>query len=163
MDGAQERNHEILIRVNVERQTAELIENGEVVASYPVSTSRFGLGFEEGSHKTPTGQFRISEKIGDGLPLGAVLKSRQWTGEIWPNAELFSGREQEDMILSRILWLEGLEEENANTKQRYIYFHGTNQEERVGTPQSVGCIRLRNQDMMDLFSRVTPGTRVEIT
>lgn len=145
-----------LLRIDVGRQTLELLEGERLSASYPVSTSRFGLGFEEGSFRTPTGRFRIAEKIGEGAPEGMIFRGRVATGTVSPQGG------EEDLVLTRILWLEGLDPENANTRERYIYIHGTNQEHLVGTPASHGCIRLRNKDMIDLFDRVCEGTPVEI-
>jgi hypothetical protein len=146
---------QILI-VDVIRQRVDLLEDGVIEASWSVSTSRFGLGTEEGSLKTPTGKFRICEKIGAGAPLWSIFRSRVATGSL-----AFPGSD-EDLVLTRILWLEGLEPENANTRSRYIYFHGTNREDLIGTPASHGCIRLRNAEMADLFDRVAEGTLVEI-
>ena len=145
-----------LLRIDVKRQTLELFQEGGIEVSYPVSTSKFGLGFEEGSFRTPTGRFRIVDKIGAGAPSGMIFKSRLPIGEIAPQGG------DEDLVLTRILWLEGLDPENANTHERYIYIHGTNQEHLVGTPASHGCIRLRNDDMIDLFDRIPAGTSVEI-
>lgn len=144
------------LRVDVARQTIHFLLNGVAVKSWPVSTSKFGLGSEPGSMKTPLGKFRICEKIGENAPAWAVFKSRQPTGEI------ASPEGDEDGVLSRILWLEGLEEANGNTKDRYIYIHGTNQEHLIGKPASHGCIRLKNEDVIDLFGLVPPGTEVEI-
>ena len=146
----------IELRVDVAAQTVTLLRNGEMVKSWPVSTSRFGLGFEPGSFKTPTGRFLVAEKIGVDAPLWAEFKSRQPTGRIAePGGE-------EDGVLTRILWLEGVDPENANTRERYIYFHGTNREDLVGTPASHGCIRLRNGDMVELFDLVAEGTPIVI-
>jgi lipoprotein-anchoring transpeptidase ErfK/SrfK len=142
--------------VDVARQVLEMIEEGVVSAIWPVSTSRFGIGFEEGSFRTPTGRFMIAEKIGEGAPAGMIFRSRIATGKFAKQGG------EEDLVLTRILWLEGLDPQNANTRQRYIYIHGTNQEHLIGTPASHGCIRLRNNDMIDLFSRVHEGTHVEI-
>ncbi len=147
------------LRVDVEAQRVDLLEGETVLWSAPVSTSALGLGEEEGSNKTPRGRFRIAEKIGAGEPLGARFVCRKPTGEVWtpemPPQEV-------DWVLTRILWLEGLDPANANTQARYIYFHGTNREDRIGTPASHGCIRLRNGDAIDLFDRVEVGTEVEI-
>ena len=144
------------LRVDVARQTLHLLSNGVAVKSWPVSTSKFGLGSEPGSFKTPLGRFRICGKIGEEAPAWAVFKSRLATGEIaGPGGE-------QDGVLTRILWLEGLEESNQNTRERYIYIHGTNQEHLIGEPASHGCIRLRNEDVMELFSMVPDGAVVEI-
>jgi len=144
------------VLVDIEEQCVHLLTNGRPVKSWPASTSKFGIGFEAGSNKTPTGHFLVAEKIGAEAPLWTEFKSRQPTGRI---AE--PGGEQ-DGILSRILWLEGTDEENANTKDRYIYFHGTNREDLIGTPASHGCVRLRNVDIAELFDLIPIGTRVRI-
>lgn len=144
------------MQVDIARQMLDLRHHGELMKSWPVSTSRFGLGFEPGSFKTPTGRFMVTQKIGIDEPLWAEFKSRQPTGEIAePGGE-------HDGILTRILWLSGLDEENANTRDRYIYFHGTNREDLIGTPASHGCIRLRNADIAELFDLVPEGVRVVI-
>jgi len=144
------------MRVDIARQVVDLCRGGELVKSWPVSTSRFGQGFEPGSFKTPTGRFMVSEKIGEGAPLWSVFKSRQPTGEI-----AAPGGEQ-DGVLTRILWLAGLDSDNTNTRDRYIYFHGTNREDLIGTPASHGCVRLRNADIAELFELVPEGARVVI-
>ncbi len=144
------------IRILVHDQKLELLESDQVLSSYPVSTSRFGVGSEVGSFKTPLGRFRIGEKIGSGLPSGTIFKSRV---PVEP-AEAPSGTD--DLILSRILWLEGLEEHNANTRDRYIYIHGTKHENKIGTPASYGCVRMKSADLIDLFDRVPLGTEVVI-
>jgi len=148
--------HHVEIRVDVAKQTIHLLSKGEIVKSWPVSTSQFGLGFEPGSFKTPTGRFRIAEKIGDGALPWAAFKNRLPTGKMG------SPDSGEDGVLTRILWIEGLDPENANTKDRFIYIHGTNQEDRIGSPASHGCIRLRNSDVMELFSLVPAGTPLSI-
>jgi len=145
-----------LLIVEVSQQRADLITDGAVTHSWEVSTSRFGLGTEEGSFRTPIGRFRIFEKIGDASPLWSIFKSRVPTGD------LASPGGEEDLVLTRILWLEGLDPENANTRGRYIYFHGTNREDLIGTPASHGCIRLRNDEMVELFDLVETGLSVEI-
>lgn len=132
------------------------MEGRRVLARFPVSTSKFGLGSEEGSFRTPTGRFVIQRKIGAGAPPWTVFRSRENTGQI---AAPGGG---EDLVLTRILTLDGLEKDNANTLQRYVYFHGTNQEDAIGTPASHGCIRLRNADMIALHDLVEEGTPVTI-
>ena len=106
--------------------------------------------------KTPTGRFRIEEKIGDGMPLGTVFKSRR------PVKATKKFLREEDLIMTRILWLEGLDARNANTHERFIYIHGTNHEEKIGEPASHGCIRMRNADLLELFELVKEGTPVVI-
>jgi len=132
-------------------------ENESLVATYPVSTSRFGLGSEKGSFRTPTGRFSICEKIGADAPLGAIFRSRIPTGQVW-----HKGCTDEDAILTRILRLDGCDTHNVNTLARYIYIHGTPDEHLIGTPASHGCIRMRNIDIVQLFERVATGTEVVI-
>ena len=145
------------IRVHIPSQTLDLSDSeGSLLRRYVVSTSKFGVGFEEGSFKTPTGLFQISEKHGDGTPEGQIFVGRVATGRVGIEGE--GG----DHVQTRILWLEGLEPENANTKSRFIYLHGTNWEGLLGTPASHGCVRLANADIIDLFERVPVGTKVSI-
>ena len=143
------------IHISVVDQTLTL-HGLEMPRTYQVSTSQFGLGFEPGSFKTPLGRFAISKKIGDGAALGAVFKSRVPTGEIGDPAN------PEDLVQTRILGLHGLDPENANTMERYIYIHGTNHEEQIGTAASHGCIRMRNADVAELYELVNEGTPVSI-
>jgi len=144
------------IYVHVPSQTLDLLDGDTLVRRYVISTSRFGLGFEPGSNKTPTGVFRVAEKHGDGAPAGTIFKSRVATGEL--------GHEDDpkDHVQTRILWLAGEEAENANSYDRYIYIHGTNAESKLGTPASEGCVRMQNDDMIDLYDRVLAGTKVVI-
>jgi L,D-transpeptidase YbiS len=144
------------LRVDVGRQALDVLRGDLIEKTYIISTSKFGLGSEPGSFRTPLGRFLVAEKIGHGAPLGAVFKSRQPTGEVAePGGE-------EDLILTRILWLDGLDADNANTKSRYVYFHGTNQEALLGTPASHGCVRMANRDIAELFEKIPEGTLVEI-
>ena len=144
------------IRISVRKQQLVLKSGRKKLAEYPISTSRFGLGLKEGSFKTPTGKFQISDKIGDGMPAGTVFKSRR------PVKATKKLLREEDLVMTRILWLDGLERRNANTRDRYVYIHGTNHEEKIGTPDSHGCVRMKNADVMELFERVKVGTPVEI-
>lgn len=146
----------VSLSVSISGQRMDLIEGDRLIASYPVSTSAFGTGFEEGSLKTPTGRFLIAEKIGAGAPLGAIFRARRPTGEI------SRGGGDSDEILTRILWIEGLDPENANTRSRFIYIHGTNREDLIGSPASHGCIRMKNPDIVGLFDLVPEGTPLEI-
>ena len=145
-----------LLRISVREQRLDLVGGDRVLASYPISTSRFGLGSEEGSLKTPLGKFKIGEKIGDGIPSGTIFRSRI------PLAPEDQPPPTDDLILSRILWLDGLEEHNANTRDRFIYIHGTNHEDEIGQPASHGCIRMKNDDLIALFDRVPLGAEVVI-
>lgn len=146
----------LTIRVSVRDQRLDLLSEGSVLASYPVSTSRFGLGFEEGSLKTPLGRFKVGEKIGAGLPASTIFRARVPLG---PDDEMPS---TEDRILARILRLEGLEPQNANTRERYIYIHGTSHEDEIGRPASHGCVRMKSADLIALFDQIPLGTEVVI-
>jgi lipoprotein-anchoring transpeptidase ErfK/SrfK len=142
--------------VDVGAQTLRVMDGPEVTAEFPVSTSRFGLGSEEGSFRTPTGHFVIREKIGEGAEPWTIFRSRRSTGHrAGPGGD-------EDLVLTRILTLDGLDPDNANTLDRFIYIHGTNQEDLVGSPASHGCVRMRNGDMIALHDMVGPGTPVTI-
>ena len=150
------KSQQLKIRISVRDQRLTLRSGRKKIAAYPVSTSRFGLGSKEGSFKTPTGKFRVAEKIGDGAALGTVFKSRR------PIKATNKMLREDDLVMTRILWLDGLEPRNANTHDRYVYIHGTNHEKEIGTPASHGCIRMRNADVVALFDRVEEGTPVEI-
>lgn len=144
------------IYISVARQRLSLKRGRRVERAFPVSTSKFGLGSEEGSFKTPTGRFRVAEKIGEDQPTGIAYQSRL---PMQASTEMLAG---DDLVMSRILWLDGLEPANANTYKRYIYIHGTNHEEQIGEPASHGCIRMRNADIAELFELVKVGTPVAI-
>lgn len=144
------------LEVSIADQCLHLIEDGQIIRSYPVSTAARGTGSEPGSLQTPLGRFCVAEKIGHGEPPGMVFRGRQPTGEYGEDSC------PDDLITSRILWLEGLELENANTRDRYIYIHGTNHESEIGLPVSHGCIRMRNLDIIDLFDVVDAGIEVQI-
>ena len=145
------------IVVSVPEQTLALIDHGAVIARFPVSTSKFGVGDHPGSYATPLGALEIASKIGANAPLGTVFKSRRATGEILPpNAR---GR---DPIVTRILWLRGLEKSNARAYSRAIYIHGTPVEKLIGRPASYGCIRMRSRDVAKLFSAVNVGTKIAV-
>jgi lipoprotein-anchoring transpeptidase ErfK/SrfK len=145
------------IHVSVARQRLTLKRGREVERTFPISTSKYGLGTEEGSFKTPTGRFRIADKIGAGEPLTSAFRARV---PFQPTPDDLQG---DDLVMTRILWLDGLDAANANTHSRYIYIHGTNHEELIGTPASHGCIRMRNADVAQLFDLVEVGTPVVIT
>jgi hypothetical protein len=143
--------------VSVPDQTLAVIDGGVVKERIPVSTSKFGLGDRPGTYATPLGSLAIASKIGGNAPLGAVFKNRKMTGEVLqPNAP---GR---DPIVSRILWLRGLERGNAQAYSRNIYIHGTPEERLIGRPASYGCIRMRSRDIARLFNAVGVGTKIDI-
>jgi lipoprotein-anchoring transpeptidase ErfK/SrfK len=144
--------------ISVADQKMLVLRDGKPLSSYPVSTSKFGVGDRPGSYATPLGVLRVKEKIGHGLPVGAVFKSRKPTGEVLPVDA--PGR---DPIVTRILWLEGLDERNRNAFLRYIYIHGTPEERNVGRPVSYGCIRMRSKDVIQLFETVGLNSKILIT
>jgi len=145
------------VLISVADQKLVLLNDGDLVTQYPISTSRFGIGDSFYSYKTPVGKLRICEKIGNSLDPGTVIKKRTPTAEVIPvNAP---GR---DPIVTRILWLEGLEGQNHNAKARCIYIHGTPEERTIGLPKSWGCIRMRSNDVVALFGQVPVGTEVTI-
>ena len=150
-------SHTTRIEISLDQQTLELFENGSRVRTYPISSAAKGMGFADGSFRTPTGRFVISGKIGDGEPIHTRFKARVPVG-IWDTEDING----DDLILTRIIRLDGLDEENANTLDRFIYIHGTNREDLLGTPCSHGCIRLGNADMIDLFDRVQECAGVTI-
>ncbi len=144
--------------ISVPDQKMLVLREGGWVKKYKVSTSRFGIGDSHGSYKTPAGRMRVWEKLGGDLPSGAVIKHRAATGEILPaNAP---GR---DPIVSRILWLEGLESQNDNARGRGIYIHGTTEEANIGKAVSWGCIRMRSEDVIELYEIVAVGATVTIS
>jgi lipoprotein-anchoring transpeptidase ErfK/SrfK len=141
--------------VSVQDQKMLLVTDGKPVKTYRISTSKFGLGDRPGSHRTPLGHMKVAKKIGCNKCNGTVFKSRKPTGEILkPNSP---GR---DPIVTRILWLKGMEERNRNTFKRTIYIHGTPEEKRLGQPASYGCIRMSSRDVIDLYNRVGYGADV---
>jgi lipoprotein-anchoring transpeptidase ErfK/SrfK len=144
------------IHVSVRNQELKLRRGRKIIRRYPISTSRFGLGSEEGSNKTPLGQFRVSDKIGEAMPAGTIFVGRV---SLKPDDPL---PPTQDLVLSRILWLDGLEGHNTNTRDRFIYIHGTKHEDKIGKPDSHGCIRMRNADVIELFDLVDVDTPVTI-
>lgn len=141
--------------VSVKDQRMLLVSHGIPVRSYRISTSKYGLGDRPGSYRTPLGRMEVARKIGGEAPLGSVFKKRRPTGEILkPNAP---GR---DPIITRILWLKGMERRNRNAFQRAIYIHGTPEERRLGEPASYGCIRMASRDIAELYERINYGADV---
>ncbi len=142
-------------------------DGDRLIREYRVSTAKNGLGEQSGSYCTPRGRHRIAEKIGAGQPLYAVFKARVPTGEVW-SRELARDNPDRDWILTRILWLDGLEAGknqggSVDTRSRYIYIHGTDEEHLIGTPASHGCIRMKNADVAELFDLVEEGAEVRIS
>ena len=145
------------IEISISAQHLRVVDGKREIASFIVSTSRFGQGSREGSNMTPLGDFEIGEKIGEKAQLMTVFKGREPVGIHDP-----AQSSQEDLVMTRILWLHGTEEHNINTRGRYIYIHGTNQEHFLGQPASFGCIRMGNEDVVSLFNMIDVGSRVRI-
>ena len=155
------------IKISVAGQQLSLHDDdGELLQQYSVSTSKYGTGNQNGSEQTPLGLHRVKDKLGGAMPVNEVFIGRI------PHGNLDECKERgielpDDVIMSRIMWLEGMEPGRnqggyVDTYQRYIYIHGTNHEESIGTPSSIGCIRMRNQDVVDLFRQVEIGSEVLI-
>jgi lipoprotein-anchoring transpeptidase ErfK/SrfK len=143
--------------ISIPQQRMAVLDNGALMTTYPISTSKFAIGDMPGSNGTPLGELEVAKKIGGSAPSGMVFKDRKPTGEILvPDAP---GR---DPIVTRILWLRGREAQNANAYGRYIYIHGTPEERTIGTRASYGCIRMRSRDVIQLYDIVGPRVRVTI-
>ena len=152
---APDTQHQIVI--STRDQKLAILDRGNLMAIYPVSTSKFGLGDRPGSRSTPLGRMQIAEKIGDNAPPGTVFKDRRRTGEI-----VRANSPGRDPIVTRILWLRGLEAQNANAFARDIYIHGKPEEWRIGSPASYGCVRMRSTDVIQLYNTVGIGAAVAI-
>lgn len=146
------------IEVIIGAQHLRLFDGVRLLREWPCSTSKFGIGFAEGSNKTPLGRFIVIEKHGEGAASGTIFKARKPVGHWEPGMDT-----QTDFVLTRILWLQGLEPRNSNTYERYIYIHGTNDEQSIGRPASHGCVRLCNKDVIELYDLVPEGTPVWIS
>jgi lipoprotein-anchoring transpeptidase ErfK/SrfK len=152
---APDTRHQIV--VSTREQKLAVLDRGNLLAIYPVSTSKFGLGDWPGSRFTPLGKLEIAKKVGDNAPPGAVFKDRQRTGEV-----VLANSPGRDPIVTRILWLRGLEAQNARAFARDIYIHGTPEEWKIGSPASYGCIRMRSSDVIQLYNIVGVGAGVTI-
>ena len=151
----KDNDHRIL--VSVADQSLALFHKERLLGRYPISTSRFGLGDRPGSRATPLGRMEVAKMIGEGAPLGAVFKSRRRTGEVLrPDAP---GR---DPIVTRIIWLKGLQPQNRHAFARCIYIHGTPEERNVGHPASFGCVRMKSVDVLTVFNAIGVGATVDI-
>jgi lipoprotein-anchoring transpeptidase ErfK/SrfK len=162
----RERAKRLSIRVDLAAQRLDLAAGGRIIASYSVSTSKHGAGELTGSYRTPRGGHVIRAKIGTGAPLGAVFRGRRPTGEIYTE-ELARSQPDRDWILTRILWLSGTELGknrlgDVDTMRRYVYIHGAPDNTALGVPGSIGCVRMANRDIVELFDRVPVGTAVNI-
>lgn len=157
---------ERLVRISIAEQRLLLVEGDEVLMDVAISTGENGAGEASGSGCTPRGWHQVRARIGRGCPINTVFVGRRPTGEVY-SAALRREAPQRDWILSRILWLSGLEPGrnrlgSVDTMRRFIYLHGCPDEEPMGIPQSHGCVRMRNEDIMRLFDLVPAGTRVWI-
>jgi hypothetical protein len=158
---------ELQIYISISSQALYLIENNSISKTYTISSAKAGTGNLSGSYKTPLGKHCISEKIGDNAPLATIFKARKNTHTLAKILTKPDERSDTDNITTRILWLRGMEDGinkggNVDSHNRYIYIHGTDEEGRLGQAVSRGCIRMANQDIVDLYERVTVGTPVEI-
>ena len=144
--------------ISVPDQVLALVDRGRLIAQYPVSTSKFGIGDSTGSYRTPLGTLFVSAKFGDRLPPAAVIKHRIPTGEI-----VSANAPGRDAIVARVIWLRGMEAQNRGARDRCIYIHGTPEERRIGQPVSFGCIRMRSRDVIALYDSVHIGMHVLIT
>jgi hypothetical protein len=144
--------------VSVPEQQLAVVERGKIISSYSISTSKFGIGDAAGSYRTPLGTLFVSGKFGDGLLAGTVIKNRISTGEI-----VNTNAPGRDAIVSRVIWLRGLEQQNRGAHDRCICIHGTAEEGRIGKPASFGCIRMRSRDVIALYDALHIGMHVTIT
>ena len=154
------------IDIDIARQLLSLTDKGKPIRQYSISTSKNGPGEHNGSFCTPRGRHLVRAKIGAGQPLGSVFSRRRPTGEIWTPA-LHAAHPGRDWMLTRILWLSGCEVGknrlgDVDTMRRYIYIHGSPDTAQMGTPGSIGCVRMRNADIIDLFDLVPPYSPVDI-
>lgn len=154
------------IIVKIGEQRLYLLKGDTVIKEYPISTSKYGIGSKEGSYKTPIGLHKISRKIGGGAQIGTIFIGGKNMGRI---ASIYRDKRRsvKDLVLTRILWLEGLEPGvnkglGVDSFKRRIYIHGTQEEGYIGQPASMGCIRMKNRDVVELFDMVNEGTLVEI-
>ncbi len=155
------------IQIDAEKQELTLLDGQRVLKRYAVSTAKNGLGEKNGSFCTPRGRHIVRAKIGSGQPLNTVFVRRRPTGEVW-SPELHARYPGRDWILTRILWLSGCEPGKnrlgeVDTMRRYIYIHGSHDLAEMGKPGSIGCVRMRSADIVELFELVPPYTPVEIS
>lgn len=159
-------NSDTFLHVSIKQQQLKIITNSKITKSYPISSAKNGTGEIKGSECTPCGWFKIRAKVGDSKPLNSVFVARRPTGQIY-NSDLAREFPNKDWILTRILWLDGLEAGknrygDVHTASRYIYIHGTPNHLVQGIPESHGCIRMKNEDILELFDFIPVSTRVFI-
>ncbi len=163
----ESQSYDYTIEVKISEQKLYLLDGKDIIKTYPVSTSKYGIGNRIKSYKTPLGSHRIAKKVGTGAPVGAIFDGkRRYTGQI---AKIYTDNTEleKNFELTRILWLEGMEKgvnkgKGIDSYHRLIYIHGTAEEGLIGTPASIGCIRMKNNDVIELFDMVSVGTFVEI-
>jgi hypothetical protein len=143
--------------VSIPEQKLAVVVSDKVYKTYKISTSRYGEGDRLGSWCTPVGHLAVATKIGASVPFGGVFQGRRYTGEV-----LSINAPGRDPIVSRIIWLRGLDYINKNAFHRCIYIHGTPEEDSLGKKASYGCIRMRSSDVIEVFNWITPGTEVAI-
>jgi hypothetical protein len=167
MEHYKAKFNDTIIYVDVSTQQMHLVRGDEILKTYAVSTSKYGSGFQEGSFMTPLGVHRIKEKIGKGEKPGTVFDERVSTKKI---TRIYTDTTDvaSDLITTRILWLEGLEQKvnkgiPRDSYERYIYIHGTHEEGLIGKPSSLGCVRMKNDDVIHLFNLIREGTFVVIS
>lgn len=154
------------LHVDVARQEIVGFIGPREAVRLPVSTAARGIGSGAGTLQTPSGEHRVRIKLGVGYPLGAVFLGRRWTGEVLDQT-LRQRFPMRDWVLTRVLWLQGLEPEvnrggDVDTMRRFVYIHGTHEEDLIGQPVSFGCVRMRNADIVTLFERVPTGCWIRI-
>ena len=158
---------QISLRIRISEQMLYVLDElEEVVQKYAVSTSRYGIGNKQNSFKTPVGKHSVKQKIGEHAAMNEVFVARRSIG-VLDNLKQQQATLPQDIITSRIMWLQGLEPgvnkgDDIDSYQRYIYIHGTDEEDKIGTAASHGCIRMRNHDVIDLFYQVEEGCEVFI-
>ncbi|MBL4867162.1 MAG: L,D-transpeptidase [Pseudomonadales bacterium] len=155
------------IMVSASKQSLQLLEDRTQIATYSISTSKYGLGEEDGSYKTPRGKHTVRAMIGEGKPINSVFVGRRHTGQIY-SPKLATEFPERDWILTRVIWLRGCEKGRnrlglQDSMRRFIYIHGTPSSEPMGVPASHGCIRMRNEDVIDLYDRISYGCSVIIS
>ena len=161
-----DKNFEKYLYISVKHQKMYLIENRTTVKTYPISTSKKGIGSHQNSNKTPPGLHTVKRKIGEEVPLGGILVAREFNGKV---AEIITDKRNADgdYVTTRILWLDGEEVginkgRNVDSYNRYIYIHGTPEEGFIGQPASHGCIRMKNIDVIELYDMIDEGTPIYI-
>ncbi len=158
---------EYVVIIHASEQKQYLLHNGMIIRQYIISTSEYGLGSQSGSNQTPLGVHIVKQKYGTNAKIGTIFRARANTGQIAKILTETGKRSKADNVTTRILWLSGLEKGknkggNVDSHRRYIYIHGTDEEGRLGSPASHGCIRMNNQDVIDLYKNITVGTLVVI-